>query len=104
MDDVIADWEALKCRHGCSSPVVGIYHAPNGCLCFPDPVQALCGQHAIKGMQNNEMTVLIARQGFIAGGLNPQLVLSEEDALKRLRLLEDWLCLLGIAGRRDAST
>lgn len=55
------DWDHLKCRHGCAHPVVGLYRAPDGCLCFPDPVQALCGQHAIKGIQNNEMYLLLAR-------------------------------------------
>jgi hypothetical protein len=37
----------LKCRFGCSSPVVAIIHAPQGCHCFSDPVQALCAQHAL---------------------------------------------------------
>jgi len=55
------DWDKLRCRHGCDHPVVGLYHAPDGCICFPDPVQALCNQHAVKGMQNNDMTILIER-------------------------------------------
>lgn len=39
--------DGLKCRFECDSPVVGIYHVPEGCWCWRDPVQALCGQHAI---------------------------------------------------------
>ena len=44
------DWEAIPCRHAprCSSCAVGVYHIPEGCNCFPDPVQALCEQHFIK--------------------------------------------------------
>jgi hypothetical protein len=37
---------------GCHSqhlPVVGLYSAPEGCICYPDRIQALSGQHAIKG-------------------------------------------------------
>jgi hypothetical protein len=58
------DWPALRCRHGCESRVVGIFHAPGGCICFDDPVQALCAQHAQKGLQNNDMGVLILRRGW----------------------------------------
>lgn len=35
----------LRCRFGCDSPVVAIVHTPQGCHCWPDPVQALCAQH-----------------------------------------------------------
>lgn len=41
------DLAAIKCRFGCDSPVVGIFHAPAGCICWRDPVQALCAQHAV---------------------------------------------------------
>lgn len=44
-DDI--DWPNLKCRHGCDNPV-GIFHVPKGCVCWPDPVHALCMQHFIK--------------------------------------------------------
>lgn len=60
------DWQSLQCRHGCDAPVAGLYHAPDGCLCWPDHIQALCEQHAVKGMQNNEMTVLLVRDGTAA--------------------------------------
>lgn len=56
------DWQFLKCRHRCTHPVVGLYHAPEGCWCFPDPIQALCAQHAIKGIQNNNMVLLLERE------------------------------------------
>lgn len=38
----------LRCRYGCAAPVVGVFHMPDGCACWPERVQALCGQHAIK--------------------------------------------------------
>jgi hypothetical protein len=56
------NWMHLVCRHGCVRPVVGLYLVPNGCICFPDHIQALCRQHAIKGLQNNEMTILVERE------------------------------------------
>jgi hypothetical protein len=40
-----ADLAALTCRFGCKSPVVGVFHVPAGCVCWRDPVQALCAQH-----------------------------------------------------------
>jgi hypothetical protein len=58
----LVDWSKLKCRFGCDAAVVGIYHAPQGCVCWPDPVQALCAQHAIKADQNvNEFEPLVLR-------------------------------------------
>lgn len=39
---------AIKCRYGCDSPVVGLFSTPEGCLCWPDQMQALCAQHASK--------------------------------------------------------
>lgn len=38
----------IPCRFaevGCQSPATAIYHVPKGCVCWPDPVQALCDQH-----------------------------------------------------------
>lgn len=45
-----AVWDALRCRHGgelhhARAPVVAIVSVPQGCVCFRDPVQALCRQH-----------------------------------------------------------
>ena len=40
-----------ECRFaelGCRSPPTGLYYFPGGCICFKDPVQALCDQHAYK--------------------------------------------------------
>lgn len=37
----------IKCRFGCDAPI-GIFHVPEGCICWRDPVQALCGQHLYK--------------------------------------------------------
>lgn len=34
----------IKCRFGCDTPE-GLYHVPSGCVCWSDPVQALCKQH-----------------------------------------------------------
>jgi hypothetical protein len=55
------DWQSLACRFGCDDPVIGLYFAPDGCWCFPDRIQALCEQHAVKGLQNNDMTLLLER-------------------------------------------
>lgn len=40
--------ELIPCRFaekGCRSPAAEVIYVPNGCLCWPDPVQALCEQH-----------------------------------------------------------
>jgi hypothetical protein len=42
----------LKCRHGCDEGIVGIFYFPNGCLCFPDQIQALCRQHMERAASN----------------------------------------------------
>jgi len=53
----------LKCRFGCSSPVVAIVHAPQGCHCFPDPVQALCAQHA-QSIDGGPVTPIVDLRNF----------------------------------------
>lgn len=50
---------ALKCRFGCDDAVVGIFHAPEGCHCWRDPVQALCAQHAIKMESTGPITCVV---------------------------------------------
>lgn len=50
---------ALKCRFGCQSPVIGIFHAPEGCICWTDPVQALCAQHACSMESVGPITCII---------------------------------------------
>jgi hypothetical protein len=37
----------LKCRHRHDAIATGLYYIPEGCNCFPDPIQALCEQHFI---------------------------------------------------------
>jgi hypothetical protein len=49
---------ALKCRFGCDDPV-GVYHIPAGCVCWTDPVQALCWQHADKAQSQGPMELLL---------------------------------------------
>lgn len=56
---------AMTCRFGCDSGVVGLYSAPSGCICWPDKIQALCAQHAVKGMQNNDMTAIVEDAEFV---------------------------------------
>jgi hypothetical protein len=50
--------EDIPCRFGCAG-AVGIFWVPQGCVCWPDPVQALCQQHAIRA-QSTGPIVLIA--------------------------------------------
>jgi hypothetical protein len=54
-----ADLAALTCRFGCKSPVVGVFHVPAGCVCWRDPVQALCAQHANKVQSTGPITCLL---------------------------------------------
>jgi hypothetical protein len=56
------DLERLKCRFGCSSPVFGVYHLPEGCVCWPDPVQALCLQHSITAQSTGPIEVIMPRE------------------------------------------
>ncbi len=47
----------VECRFGCG-PSIGIFHAPNGCHCFPDnQLMALCAQHAI-GLEASDLAVI----------------------------------------------
>ena len=56
------NWDQLKCRFGCDHPVAALVHAPGGCWCFRDEIQALCTQHLLKGLNNNaNMSVLLTR-------------------------------------------
>lgn len=52
------DWKDVKCRFGCDAPAV-IVHAPKGCICWRDPVQALCMQHLITAESTGPITVLV---------------------------------------------
>jgi hypothetical protein len=44
----MTDRRQIKCRHRHDALATVLYYIPEGCNCFPDPVQALCEQHAIK--------------------------------------------------------
>lgn len=40
----------IDCRFaelGCRSPAAEIVHVPIGCVCWDDPIQALCHQHLL---------------------------------------------------------
>ena len=52
-------WEGIKCRFGCKEPPVGIFHVPEGCHCYTDPVQALCAQHAMKAESTGPIELLL---------------------------------------------
>ena len=51
------------CRFGCRDRAVGIFwfKGGDGCICWPDPVQALCAQHEIKAKQNHTGVVDVTR-------------------------------------------
>lgn len=49
---------APPCRFGCASPAAAIVYYPQGCICWPDVLQALCGQHVVDGIQNNDGSVV----------------------------------------------
>lgn len=52
---------ALECRFfpKCRGAPVGVFHVPEGCNCWPDPLQALCAQHAVKVHSTGPITVLL---------------------------------------------
>jgi hypothetical protein len=37
----------IPCRFGCKAPAAAIVYVPEGCICWRDPVQALCEQHLV---------------------------------------------------------
>lgn len=59
-----AVWDSLRCRHGgpkhhARAPVVAIVSVPQGCVCWPDPVQALCRQHLDRLQDGGSIPVTI---------------------------------------------
>jgi hypothetical protein len=42
----------LPCAFDGHDEAVGVFFAPDGCICKDDKVQALCAQHALKAQQN----------------------------------------------------
>lgn len=90
----------LKCRFGCDHPV-GIYSTPEGCVCWPDPVQALCAQHANEIESTGPVTLIIGRGladfsrtecGPTAGEARAQAI--EECA----KVAKDWLAVFADRG------
>lgn len=55
----LAGLYAIRCRFGCADPVVAIVHVPEGCVCWPDPVQALCMAHLAKVQSPGPISVAI---------------------------------------------
>ena len=49
----------IPCRFGCRSPAVGIYYMPRGCICWPDPIQALCMQHFVTAESVGPVTLIL---------------------------------------------
>lgn len=52
----------LPCRfaeRGCASPAVEVVHAPAGCICWTDPVQALCEQHLLTMESAGPVTLIL---------------------------------------------
>lgn len=47
----------VRCRFGCEGPI-GIFHVPQGCICWDDPVQALCQQHFVTAESTGPITLL----------------------------------------------
>lgn len=55
----------LPCRfaaRGCPSRAVAVFYMPAGCHCWPDPVQALCAQHAEQAESAGPITAIIELQ------------------------------------------
>jgi hypothetical protein len=55
----VAELHKLKCRFGCGDPPVGIFHVPQGCVCFTDPLQALCLHHSERAQSEGPITCLL---------------------------------------------
>jgi hypothetical protein len=52
----------IPCRFtelGCKSPATAILYAPAGCICWSDPVQALCAQHIETLESNGPVTTIL---------------------------------------------
>ena len=61
MSDLDPRAEAIPCRFfpACSDPAEAIWYVPKGCICWADPIQALCGQHAYKAESEGPMRRII---------------------------------------------
>jgi len=50
--------QKTKCRFGCDG-IIGIFYVPKGCICWNDPVQALCAHHALKAESAGDIILLV---------------------------------------------
>jgi hypothetical protein len=53
--------EPIPCRFaekGCQSEAAEVIYVPQGCHCWPDPVQALCEQHLITAESDGPITLV----------------------------------------------
>lgn len=48
------------CRFGCKDPAVGIFYIKEGCICWPDHIQALCMQHFITAESEGDVLEIIS--------------------------------------------
>lgn len=53
--------KTVRCRFGCTDMPIGIYHVPEGCICYRDPIQALCAHHFSRAQSEGHIIWLIAR-------------------------------------------
>ena len=56
----------VPCRFaegGCQSPARAVYYVPQGCWCWPDPVQALCPQHALSVESTGPIELIASLEG-----------------------------------------
>jgi hypothetical protein len=50
----------LRCRFPtCPAAPVAIFHVPEGCNCWRDPVQALCAQHELTVHSTGPVSILL---------------------------------------------
>lgn len=71
----------IPCRHGCQSPAVEIVYVPEGCLCFEDPVQALCEQHLVTLESTGPSTTIVDLREtvYLEGARRPLVSRQEVD-------------------------
>lgn len=75
----------LPCRFGCREPAAAIVHYPAACICFADPVQALCRQHVEKGFQNNDGRIVAWLGSGEDAGLEARVVAEQDRILAEAR-------------------
>lgn len=64
-------WAQVKCKFGCKDPVAAIAYMPEGCVCWRDPVQALCAHHLNRAQTNGSMSILVDLRGESWAKLKP---------------------------------